>query len=394
MKLRSIETTPNPNCMKLNLDRQIISKPLTISNDANVANAPEVARQLLAINGIRSVFLANDFITLIRENNADWQTILALAARSLDLAEDADSVMADKVAQPEELSATAPSNTKTHQQNIGEVEVAIQVFRGIPVQVRATGDGEQARVALPERFNLALQRAIAATQANYVAERRWQPYETRFGKPEEVAQMVADELASIIDDDELARSERDAVANRSQPKQANNRPGQQELLAELGHNNWERRLKAIQKIEVKAETFPAVLAALNDERNAIRRWAAAILGGSGMSEAIEPLCQVVLGDSSAIVRRTAGDALSDLGDARAIRTMCQVLEDSSKLVRWRAARFLNEVGDETAVAALRHATERESEFDVRVEMLAAIERIEDGGEAQMPMWMRIAKGVG
>jgi len=62
---------------------------------------------------------------------------------------------------------------------------------------------------------------------------------------------------------------------------------------------------------------------------AIRRWAAAILGGSGMPEAIEPLCKV-LSDASAIVRRTAGDALSDLGDARASGTMCQALEDRSK----------------------------------------------------------------
>jgi len=120
---------------------------------------------------------------------------------------------------------------------------------------------------------------------------------------------------------------------------------------------------------------------------AIRRWAAAILGGSGMPEAIEPLCKV-LSDASAIVRRTAGDALSDLGMHG--RAMCQALEDRSKLMRWRAARFLNEVGDQAAVEPAVAARKQ----DVRVEMLAAIERIEVGGGAQMPMWMRIAKGVG
>lgn len=269
------------------------------------ANLPEVARQLLVIDGIRSIFLANDFITLMQESSADWQPILVEAARLIGLAEG------------------------------------------------------------------------------------------------EVAQMVADERACMIDEQELARIETAAyalgggvaIANYSDEKQVNNRPSQQLLLAELGHTDWERRLKAIQKIEVNDETFPAVLAALDDERSAIRRWAAAILGGSGMPEAVEPLCRVVLSDSSVVVRRTAGDALSDLGDAQAIATMCQALEDRSKLVRWRAARFLNEVGDETAVEPLRRAAERESEFDVRVEILAATERIEGGGEAQMPMWMRIAKGV-
>lgn len=392
MKLCSIETTPNPNCMKLNLDEQICAKPVTFTSGGDVANAPEVARQLLVINGIRSVFLANDFITLTRESSADWQPILVEATRLIGLAEDADSGLADKVAQQEEPKITSLSTPDRHKQNLGEVEVAIQVFRGIPVQVRATGDGEQARVALPERFNQALQRAIAATGANYIGERRWQPSEPRFGKPDEVAPMVAEELKSMIDEQELARIETAAIANRSDEKQVNNRPSQQELLAELGHADWERRLKAIQKIEVNDETFPAVLAALDDERSAIRRWAAAILGGSGMPEAVEPLALVVLSDTSVVVRRTAGDALSDLGDARAIGTMCQALEDRSKLVRWRAARFLNEVGDETAVEPLRRAQQREGEFDVRVEMLAAMERIEGGGEAQMPMWMRIAKG--
>ena len=372
--------------MKLNLDEQICSKPLTLTSSGDVNDAPEVGKQLLVIDGIRSVFLANDFITLIRENNADWQPILVEAARLIGLAEDANSGLGEIA--PEEPE-TIKGNTPEQQQNLGEVEIAIQVFRGIPIQVRATGDGEQVRVALPERFNSALQRAIAVTQANYIAERQWQPYEARFGKPEEVAGMVADELASMIDDDELARIERDAIANRSE-EQANR--SQEDLLAELGHTNWERRLKAIQKIEVNASTFPAVVAALDDERSAIRRWAAAILGTSGIPEALEPLCLVVLSDSSVVVRRTAGDALSDLGDARAMGTMCQALDDRSKLVRWRAARFLNEIGDRTVVEPLRRAESHESEFDVRTEMLAAIERIEGGQQGKMPMWMQITGG--
>lgn len=153
MKLSSIETTPNPNCMKLNLDEQICSKPLTLTGGGDVANAPEVGKQLLVIDGIRSVFLASDFITITRESNADWQPIVVEAARLIGLAEDADSGLAD-IAQPEEPKTISNSNPDKQQQNLGEVEVAIQVFRGIPVQVRATGDGEQARVALPERFKL------------------------------------------------------------------------------------------------------------------------------------------------------------------------------------------------------------------------------------------------
>ena len=73
-------------------------------------------------------------------------------------------------------------------------------------------------------------------------------------------------------------------------------------------------------------------------------------------------------------------------------TVCQALADPSNLVRWRAARFLNELGDQSAVDALRHAVEREAEFDVRAEIMAALERIEGGGETQVPMWLRITQG--
>ncbi|MGB3766032.1 MAG: hypothetical protein WA947_05695 [Phormidesmis sp.] len=57
----------------------------------------------------------------------------------------------------------------------------------------------------------------------------------------------------------------------------------------------------------------------------------------------------------------------------------------------RAGRFLNEVGDRATLPALIKAAEPESEFDVRVEMLAAIDRIESGNASQLPMWMRISQ---
>ncbi len=393
MQLFSIETTPSPNCIKLNLNAFISAKALTLQQGVNQTDAPAFAQQLLAIETVQSVFLFKDFITLTRKGNADWQPILAQAAHIIGVAEDADSKLLAQVAQPQVATATASPSTLQHTSNLGHVETAVQVFRGIPVQVRAiTADGQQARVALPERFNQALQRAISGTQANYVVERRWEPYQSPAGSPNEVAQLVADEIASLIDEDELARIETAALFNDHATKQANNTSLQQALLADLSHPNWKYRLKALQQIEVTPETFPQIVAVLDNEQSTIRRWAAALLGASGMTAAVEPLCRVVLADTSAIVRRTAGDALSDLGDINAMVTMCQVLEDPSKLVRWRAARFLNEMGEQTAVHALRRAVERETEFDVRVEMMAALERIQGGGETQLPMWQRIAQG--
>jgi HEAT repeat protein len=61
-------------------------------------------------------------------------------------------------------------------------------------------------------------------------------------------------------------------------------------------------------------------------------------------------------------------------------------------VRWRAARFLTEMGDQSVLEPLRQAAQQESEFDVQVEMMAALERIETGRDVQMPMWMRLTQG--
>ncbi|MCG0041259.1 HEAT repeat domain-containing protein, partial [Escherichia coli] len=73
------------------------------------------------------------------------------------------------------------------------------------------------------------------------------------------------------------------------------------------------------------------------------------------------------------VRRTAGDCLSDIGDPQAIPAMIKSLSDSSKLVRWRAAMFLYEVGDESAIEALR-AAEDDPEFEVSLQVKMALER--------------------
>ncbi len=393
MQLRSIETTPSPHCIKLNLNGIISAKALTLQQGATKPDAPAFAQQLLAIESVQSIFLFQDFITLTRRGNADWQPILAKAADIIGLAADADKTLLFQVSLPPVTTTSANLTNGQLASNFGSVDVAVQMFRAIPIQVRAiSADGQQARVALPDRFNQALQRTIVATGANYVAERRWEPYQSPAGSAVEVAQLVADEIVNLIDEDELAQIENAALSNYSETEQVFVTDRQQAFLTQLRHPNWKSRLKALQQIEVNPETWHQVLTLLNDEQITIRRWAAALLGASGMTDAVEPLCQLALADSSAMVRRTAGDALSDLGDVAAIATMTQALTDPSKLMRWRAARFLNELGDLGAVDALHKAVKSETEFDVRVEMMAALERIEGGGNTQLPMWQRITQG--
>lgn len=358
MKLRSIETTPSPNCMKLNLDTQASDRPLTLKL-GEPTDAPAVFQNLLAIEGIQSVFAMSDFVTLTRKGGAEWPPILTTAGSVLGLADGSESAvnehLADSVKQKENTEGNSKNKTV---QNFGQVEVAIQKFRGIPVQVRVINDSQQARVALPERFNQALQRAIAATNANYVAERIWAPYQPQFGDVDAIAAQIATELDTLIDATELAAIEQRAISADTTPLAT--QQSKKELLTALQQTDWKQRLKAIQKIEVDEETFEAIATALTDERATIRRWAAALLGGSERADAVEPLSQVLLKDASPIVRRTAGDALSDLGNTEATEAMITALGDVSGLVRWRAARYLNELGDTSAIEPLTKATDTES----------------------------------
>ena len=384
MKLSSLETTPNPHCMKLNLDQAVAEKPMTFKSGESCEEAPSEIAQLIEIEGVKEAFISGDFVALIRQSQANWEPILSQAAKILGVADHADTELLSS----SEFTSSQEESTK----HLGEVEIAVLYFRGIPTQVRVIGEDAQKRVAMPDRFNEAMQRVVEATEVNYVMERYWEPYGSRYGEPEAVANMVAEEVASLIDEEELQRIEERAKAGDTRATSTTETVQTADLLHQLNHSeNWKERLKAIQKLEMNTENFPAVVGALKDKRATIRRWASALLGASENSKAVEPLSEVVLNDSSVIVRLTAGDALSDLGNPQGIPTMCDALQDSSPLVRWRAARFLYETGDESAIASLETARDQEHLFDVRLEMSAALNRIERGEERQLPMWMRLSQ---
>jgi len=69
-------------------------------------------------------------------------------------------------------------------------------------------------------------------------------------------------------------------------------------------------------------------------------------------------------------------------------SIIQTLKDKNKLIRWRAARFLFEHGDEGALGALRECQD-DQEFEVRMQILQAIERIESGKEALGTVWQQM-----
>jgi hypothetical protein len=367
--------------MKLNLD-ETLPKGIKHTYTREQANqAPPILRKLLAIEGVRSVFHTADFIAVDRQPKIDWQPILTEAREAFGGASAGPNASSANGAEP----ATAA---------FGEVNVKLQNFRGLPIQVRANSSGTEQRSALPERFNQAIMRATASNPF-LIKERQLTELGVRYGELDEVLDEVVREIDAAYDDarlealvaQALAQGSGEAAGSAPAPTPAKLEPG--EIERRLNDPDWKKRYAALERIEPSPATLPLLAKALGDSNTSIRRLATVYLGDVKEPEALPYLFQA-LADETASVRRTAGDTLSDLGDPAAIAPMSTALGDKNKLVRWRAARFLFEAGDERALPALR-AAQNDPEFEVSLQVKLAIERIEGGQEAAGSVWQQMTR---
>lgn len=408
MKIIRVEPTPSPNSMKLTLDTRLnAGVRLEYTRSADMSAAPSHIRKLLAVPGVTGVFQTADFIALERHPKGDWESILAEAEKVLGVAGGAD--------RPE---AAAPEKAEALQEpGYGELTVRVQTFRGIPMQIRVSSGLEEKRVALPERFQKAAVEAGLGSP-NLIMERKLEERGIRYGDMSEVAEEIARELEAVFDDARLRRlvdaslaSSGDNVSREKTESAAG--PGTDPATSPatdagiesvtdttstttdpavlLADPDWRVRYAAVDRLEPVAENLAYLQLALKDSHVSVRRLAVVYTGEIKEPEAL-PLLLEALQDRSPVIRRTAGDSLSDRGDPVAIPAMEEALADSSKLVRWRAARFLYEVGNESSLTALRQAAE-DSEFEIRLQVRLAMERIENGEEAQGTVWQQMMKGV-
>lgn len=66
--------TPNPNALKFTLDTTL---PATINfRNASDAAGDAFASAVFAAGGVASVFGVNDFVTVTRERDGDWDVIV------------------------------------------------------------------------------------------------------------------------------------------------------------------------------------------------------------------------------------------------------------------------------------------------------------------------------
>lgn len=370
MLLTSIETTPNPNSMKLNLDQPLGFAPVTYSA-ANISLCPAEIAAVLGIAGVKSVFACNNFLTVNKDPRADWQSIL-------------DAVTG--IIPGTESEGKEIEGRRLAAETSGQAVVQVQTFRGIPIQVKVCDKQGEKRVALEARFSSAATLLQEKSGADYLKERYWADWGVRYGSADEIAAEVVDEIQGTMSDADLAR-----LVEASEP-QAESDTAVRSDRANIESDDWHMRLLAVQELGTDESAISTLIASLADPHQQVRRMAAAALGATGNPAAVEPLCNSMLNDSAAGVRRTAGDALSDLGEVAAQPSVCLALSDTNKLVRWRAARFIADLGTGEALPYLKKAAD-DAEFEVRLEVEAAIARITGGKQISMPMWKKILQST-
>ncbi|NEW06943.1 virulence factor [Paenibacillus sp. SYP-B3998] len=378
MNIISIEPTPSPNSMKLNMNESLPAGVRMTYTKANIAEAPQAIRELMTVQGVTSIFHTADFVAVDRNPKGYWQFILGKAREIFG------------EAQPSGDTGLLPEQTAP-EAAFGEAQVFVQMFRGIPLQVRVRAGAEEMRSAMPDRFTQAAVRAGTASP-NLIKERKLEELGVRYGELKDIAGEVVQELDASYDDARIESLVSLAMEETSETTSASDlaEPFNTDAAAEqLRHSDWKLRYATLQKIQPSLETLPLLVHALQDENTSIRRLATVYLGDIKEPEVL-PYLYRALEDATPSVRRTAGDTLSDIGDPAAMPAMAKALKDRNKLVRWRAARFLYEVGDESVIETLREAVD-DSEFEVRMQVKIALERIEGGQAAEGSVWQQMTR---
>ncbi|OEH92838.1 conserved virulence factor C family protein [Bacillus solimangrovi] len=373
MKIKSIEPTPSPNTMKIILDTILSPGERNHYKKEHSDNAPHFIQELLRIEGVTSVYHVSDFVALDRHPKFDWKQLLKSVRK----------VFGDEI--------ETSGDEATFNESFGDVKVFVQIFAGIPMQIKLT-DGElETRQGLPERFMEAIM-TLTKQADNIVMEREWKEYGIRYGDMNEIGEEVADEIEAAYDIDRLSNLVRLALLPKEKIAVESNKTTYQVTFEMMEHADWKKRYAALEQMNPKKEDLPILEKALDDEKQSIRRLAVVYLGMIEDADVLPLLEKAMLTDKSAMVRRTAGDGFSDLGDVRGIPAAMKALEDKNKLVRWRAAMFLYEVGDKQAIPALKKATS-DLEFEVALQVQMAIERIEGGVEAKGSVWKQMTESI-
>lgn len=369
MKIVTIEPTPSPNSMKVIVDEELpFGKSYNYTKE-NVNDAPEAIRSILAIDGVKGVYHVADFLAVERNAKFNWEAILSGVRVALG-----------------EKGETTEQEVQVAD-HFGEVFVHVQMFRGLPLQIKVFDSSSEHRISTGNRFVQAFQSIeVDKFDDNYILERKWVDFGVRYGDKEEIANQILEEIHATYPEERIAQIIDAASKKNTVTLEREKVTLEQYLKAE----DWQKRYQLLDQMpDPEIEDLPLLEKALEDDQMSIRRLATVYLG---MIEdvAVVPYLSRALKDKSSSVRRTAGDCMSDLGFPEFEPFMIEALKDRNKLVRWRAAMFLFETGTEQCLPAL-HEAENDPEFEVKLQVKMAIARIEQGEEAKGSVWKQMTE---
>lgn len=369
MKILNIEPTPSPNSMKIVIDQDLpFGKSYNYTKE-NMQEASADIQAIFSVEGVKGVYHVSNFLAVERNAKFAWEGILSGIRAVLG-------------------EGGAVEAGETVNEHYGEVNVHVQVYKGVPLQVKVFDGESEVRVATGEQFTEAFnQIKDKSGDDNFILERKWVDYGVRYGEKDEIAEAVRQEVLATYPSDRIQLIVDAANSDHVFELPEKRRVSAQEFLSQ---QDWHERFKLLDQIpDPEVEDIPMLMAALDDDQMAIRRLATVYLGMIE-DEAVVPALEKALQDKSAAVRRTAGDCMSDLGLESFESAMIKALADKNKLVRWRAAMYLYETGTDEAVEALRIAAE-DQEFEVKLQAKMALARIEQGEEAKGSVWKQMTE---
>ncbi|NVK20129.1 MAG: NifU family protein [Methylocystaceae bacterium] len=77
------EATPNPSTLKFIPEQTIMAQGTANFNDKSSAARSPLATRLFDVEGVDSIFLGSDFITVTKEDDKDWQIMKPMVLEAL-----------------------------------------------------------------------------------------------------------------------------------------------------------------------------------------------------------------------------------------------------------------------------------------------------------------------
>src|SRR5690606_21523469 len=259
MKIKSIEPTPSPNTMKINLDEELPKGKSNNYKKDNMDQAPPLIKEIMAIEGIKGVYHVADFLAIERNAKYDWQELLPNVRK----------VFGEDVEQAEKEGQML-------NEHFGEVKVFVQMYKGLPMQVKLHDGEQEFRYGLPDTFRDALLRAQDLS-GNVVLEREWKEQGVRYGNHDEIGKEVVDELAAAYTKERLDRIV-NQISEQTSSTTIPKRKSYKVTLEMLDDPDWTKRYASLEQMDPEEEDIPVLAKALKDEKASIRRLATVYLG--------------------------------------------------------------------------------------------------------------------